>query len=101
MDHKDSLEQQIFNAQQIKQITRTPGWKHVNNHFENVLIGIMEKLLYCDDMNEVRRLQERFRGFFSMLEYFDSNEQLEDHYKQQLKDIEDFDVYNKEFALNQ
>ncbi len=93
LDHESLVREGLLKLQQVKEVTLMPGWGVITDHFLSVIAAVTDQLCIEEDINKIKRFQERRRAFQSMLETVKA---LCDSHSEQLQLLEDIVADNKE-----
>lgn len=96
MDPVEQLKLDIKKLSDVALTVNSPGWKVLQEHFNDVKQAVLDKILIEKDSNEILRLQERYRAFSSVLE---AAEVLVEELKlrqQELQELEEFEQHSRQ-----
>ena len=99
MDNIIDLKQEVERCEAIASLKTSKGWKYLQEHFTEVKTAILKGLAVELDMNNIIRLQEKYKAFSAMLETVKGMGELAEHLKQQLLDEAQNVQYRSDYAL--
>ena len=93
---KEQLEQ----SSKVAAMMKHEGWQILSDHFQKILKVTQDQLLVESDVKQIRRLQERYRAFSSMIQAAHTFAFEREKCLQELASLEEHKKFNQDFGLD-
>lgn len=99
MNELESIQIDASKYAMLEDLMRQDGWKVLLEHISRVKRVVMDKLMVEKDINEVIRLQERYRAFDSVISTIESAKSIKDKLINDINIIREDEELAKEFDV--